>query len=82
MLEAHVACFQEVSNLPRDIRKEDRTVKFDSRYQALFKQQYEKVFGYNIYIEENISKDVKKQKLKKALKSLFHKYGDEAKQKL
>ena len=79
MLQAHVACLQEVYNLPREIIKQDRTVKFDSRYKALFNQQYEKVFGYNIYIEENISKDVKKQKLKKAFNRLFQKYGDATK---
>jgi len=71
MLAAHLTCLKEVYKLPREILKEDRTVKFDSRYKDLFNQQYEKVFGYNIYIEENLPKDVKKNRLKRALKRFF-----------
>ena len=82
MLQAHVSCLRDFYQLPREIVKEDRTVKFDSRYQDLFNQQYEKVFGYNIYIEENLPKDVNKKRLKRALKRFFKKYGEQGKENL
>ena len=43
---------KQVDNLPRQIDKKDKTVKFDEKYSGPFKknENYEKVFGYNIYI--------------------------------
>ena len=52
MLHAHLRCMKQVDNLPRQIDKKDKTVKFDEKYSGPFKknENYEKVFGYNIYI--------------------------------
>jgi hypothetical protein len=57
MLQAHLTCMKQVQNLPRQIIKKDKSVKFDKNYSGLFKKHYEDVFGYNLYLEENLSKD-------------------------
>ena len=47
MLQAHLTCVKQIQNLPRQIEKKDKTVKFDKKYGGLFKKNknYEKVFG-------------------------------------
>lgn len=50
-------------------------------YSVLFKRNYE-VFGYNLYLEENLSKDSSKNQLKRGKKKLFKKYGETSKQYL
>ena len=64
---------KQVNNLPRQIDKKDKTVKFDKKYSGLFKknQNYEKVFGYNIYLENNLGKNSSKNKIKQAEQKLF-----------
>ena len=81
MLKAHLTCIKQIGNLPREILKIDKNIKFDNYYSALFKKNY-KFFGYNLYLEENISKTASNNKIKKAEKSLFKKYGTELKQYL
>ena len=39
-------------------------------------------FGYNLYLEENISKDSSKNKIKQGKQKLFKKYGETSKQYL
>jgi hypothetical protein len=63
MLQAHLTCMKQIVKLPRDILKIDRKVKFDKNYSGLFKKNYE-VFAYNLYLEENLSKDSSKNKIK------------------
>lgn len=48
----------------------------------MFCKQYEKVFNYNLVIEENVSKDSNKNRIKRAEKSLFKRYGSKAKSDL
>ena len=81
MLQAHLTCIKQVAKLPRKILKIDRKVKFDKNYSGLFKENYE-VFGYNLYLEENLSKDSSKNKIKQGKQKLFKKYGKESKQYL
>ena len=81
MLQAHLKCIKQVAKLPRKILKIDRKVKFDKNYSGLFKENYE-VFGYNLYLEENLSKDSSKNKIKQGKQKLFKKYGKESKQYL
>ena len=53
-----INCFSKsnlASDLPRPITNKDKTVKFDKHYNQLFKKNYEKVFGYDLYFEENVS---------------------------
>ena len=47
MLQAHLTCVKQINNLPQQIEKTDKTVKFDKKYSGLFKknENYEKVFG-------------------------------------
>jgi hypothetical protein len=66
MLEAHIACGDEVSKLPRMIVKEDRKVKFGSNFFDMFRTQYQKVFGYNLVIEENVKKNGNRKRVKGA----------------
>lgn len=75
MLNAHFNCAEEFEKLPREIVKNDRTIKFDKKYSGIFKNNYQ-VFGYNLYIEENLSKDASNNKIKKAKQNLFEKYGE------
>ena len=84
MLQAHLTCMKQVNNLPRQIDKKDKTVKFDKKYSGLFKknQNYEKVFGYNIYLENNLGKNSSKNKIKQAEQKLFKKYGETSKKYL
>ena len=82
MLQAHLTCIKQVENLPRQIIKKDKSVKFDKNYSGLFKKNYEDVFGYNLYLEENLSKDSSKNKIKQGKQKLFKKYGKESKQYL
>jgi len=56
MLEAHLTCIKEFYKVPREILKEDKSVKFDKNYNGLFIKNYENVFGYNIYLEQNLLK--------------------------
>lgn len=72
MLQAHLTCIKEINNLPRQIDKKDKRVKFDKKHSGLFKknQNYEKVFGYNIYLEENLGKASSKNKNRKTDKTL------------
>ena len=74
MLQAHLTCIKEVEKLPRQIIKKDKTVKFDKNYSGLFKKNYE-VFGYNLYLEENLSKTASNNKIKQGKQKLFKKYG-------
>lgn len=61
MLEAHITCGNEISKLPRVIEKQDKTIKFGSDFFDMFRKQYEKVFGYNLVIEENVTKDANRK---------------------
>ena len=78
MLQAHLTCMKQINNLPRQIDKKDKTVKFDNKYSGLFKknENYEKVFGYNLYLEENLAKNSSKNKIKQSEQKLFKKYGE------
>jgi hypothetical protein len=38
MLKAHLTCIKQVQNLPREIDKKDKKVKFDKKYSGLFKK--------------------------------------------
>lgn len=84
MLQAHLTCMKQVNNLPRQIDKKDKRVKFDKKYSGLFKknENYEKVFGYNIYLENNLGKDSSKNKRKQGEQKLFKKYGETSKKYL
>ena len=82
ILQAHLTCMKQVKNLPRQIIKKDKSVKFDKNYSGLFFKNYENVFGYNLYLEENLSKDSSKNKRKQGKQKLFKKYGKESKQYL
>lgn len=75
ILNAHFNCAEEFEKLPREIVKNDRTIKFDKKYSGIFKNNYQ-VFGYNLYIEENLAKDASNNKIKKAKQNLFEKYGE------
>ena len=77
-----LTCIKQVENFPRQIIKKDKSVKFDKNYSGLFKKNYEDVFGYNLYLEENLSKDSSKNKIKQGKQKLFKKYGKESKQYL
>jgi hypothetical protein len=85
MLKAHLTCMKQVfNNLPREIYKKDKNVRFDEKYSGLFKrnENYEKVFGYNLYLEENIGKDSSKNKVKQGEQKLFKKYKETSKKYL
>lgn len=84
MLKAHLTCIEQVQNLPREINKKDIKVKFDKKYSGLFKKDknYEKVFGYNLYLEDNLGKDSSKNKIKQGEQRLFKKYGETSKKYL
>lgn len=84
MLRAHLTCMKQVNNLPRQIDKKDRNVKFDKRYIGIFKknENYEEVFGYNLYLEENLDKDSPKNKIKQGTQKLFKKYEETSKKYL
>lgn len=58
MLEAHITCGNEISKLPRVIEKRDKRIKFSSDFFDMFRKQYEKVFGYNLVIKENVLKNI------------------------
>ncbi len=77
MLKAHVTCNVENLKLPREIEKEDRTVKFDNKYYRLFvkDENYKTIFNYNLYLEENISKFSSNNQIKKARRQLFKRYN-------
>ena len=81
MLRAHLTCIKNIEKLPREITKKDRKVKFDKNYSGLFKEKYE-TFGYNLYLEENLSKDSSKNKIKQGKQKLFKKYGEASKNEL
>lgn len=66
MLEAHM------------IEKQDKKIKFGSDFFDMFSKQYDKVFDYNLMIEENIPKDENRNRLKRAKKRLFKNYGPKA----
>lgn len=84
MLQAHLTCVKQINNLPRQIYKKDRIVKFDKKYSGLFRrnQNYEKVFAYNLYLEENLGKASSKNKIKQGELKLFKKYGETSKKYL
>jgi len=84
MLKAHLTCIKQVQNLPREIDKKDKKVQFDKKYSGLFKknQNYEKVFGYNLYLEENLGKDSSKNKIKQGEQKLFKEYEETSKKYL
>lgn len=50
-------------------------IKFDKKYSGLFKknQNSEKVFGCNLYLEENLNKDSSKNKIKQVKQTFFKK---------
>ena len=81
MLKAHLTCAEQMSNLPREIVKNDKTVKFDKMYNGLFKKNLD-VFEYNIYLDQNIPKDASTNQMKKAKQKMFKKYEKESKQYL
>ena len=78
MLKAHLTCIKNIEKLPRQINKKDKKIKFDKKYSGLFKKNanYEKVFGYSLYLEENMGKDSSKNKIKQGEQKLFKKYGE------
>ena len=78
MLEAHITCGNEISKLPRVIEKQDKKINFGSDFFDMFRKQYEKVFGYNLLIEENVPKDANRNRIKRAEKRLFKTYGSKA----
>lgn len=78
MLEAHIACGNEISKLPRVIEKQDKKINLNSDFFDMFRKQYDKVFGYNLLIEENIPKDANPNRIKRAEKRLFKTYGSKA----
>jgi hypothetical protein len=78
MLEAHITCGNEISKLPRVIEKQDKKINFGSHFFDMFRKQYEKVFGYNLVIEENVPKDANRNRKKRAEKRLFKTYGSKA----
>ena len=79
MLQAHMTCLKELSNFSREIRKQDKTVQFDKNYIALFKKNCEDVFGYNLFLEENLPKNASNNQIKKAKKRLYKKCAEESK---
>lgn len=81
MVRAHLTCMKNVQKLPREIKKQDRKVKFSKTYSELFKEKHE-IFGYNLYLEENLSKDSSNNKIKQGKKNLFKKYGEASKNQL
>ena len=84
MLQAHLTCAKQINNLPRQIDKKDKTIKFDKKYSGLFRKNknYEKVFAYNLYLEENLGKDSSKNKIKQGESKLFKRYGETSKKYL
>ncbi len=78
MFEAHITCQYEMLKLPRVIEKQDKKIKFGSDFFDMFRNQYEKVFGYNLLIEENVEKDANRNRKKRAEKRLFKTYGSKA----
>ena len=78
MLEAHVTCSSEVSKLPRSIDKTDKRVKIDGNFYKLFIKKHQRVFGYNLAIEEGVSKNDNKGRVKRAERRLFKNYGAQA----
>ena len=84
MLQAHLTYIKQINNLPRQTDKKDKTIEFDGRYRSLFtkNENYGKVFGYNLDLEENLGKDSSKNKLKQCQKKLFLKCGETAKKYL
>jgi hypothetical protein len=77
-LKAHITYGNEISKLPRVTEKQDKKIKFGSDFFNMFSQQYEKVFGYNLVIEENVQKDANRNRIKRAEKRLFKTYGAKA----
>ena len=72
---------KQVENLPREIINKDKTVKFNKKFRDLFKKDnnYE-IFGYNLYLEENIPKTATNQKIREAKENLFRKYAEESRE--
>jgi len=81
MVKAHATCSEDVNALPRSITNKDNDVKFDKKYSALFRKNknYETVFGYNICLEQNLSKNSSKTKIKRDKQKLFKKYVEASK---
>lgn len=77
MVNAHLTCMEQID-------KKDKSIKFDKKYNGLFKKNknYEKVFGYNLFLEENLGLDSSKNKIKKGEQRLFKKYGETSKKYL
>jgi len=69
VLKAHLTCMKLIENLPWEINKKNKNGKFDKKYSGIFKKNanYEKVFGYNLYLEENLGKNLSKNKIKQAI---------------
>ena len=57
MLEAHIACSNDYSKFPRILTPKDRKVRFGSTFFDMFRKRYDSVFGSNLLIEENVSKE-------------------------
>lgn len=81
MLKAYLTCVKELYQFPRKIIKKEKNVKFDKKYCGLFEKIYE-VFGYNLYLEQNISKAASAKKIKQAKQNLFKNYGEKSKEYL
>ena len=76
MLKAYLTCSKQIGNLSRQINKKDKSIKFDKKYNGLFKKDknYEKVFSYNLYLERNLGKTSSKNKIKQGESKLFKRY--------
>ena len=74
ILEAHIVCIDDISKLPRATEGQDREVIFDSDFYYMLNKQYQKVFGYDITVEENIPKTANKNRIKCAIRQLYNKY--------
>ena len=50
MLQAHLTYVKQINNLPRQIEKKDKTIKFDKKYIDFFRKNknYERGFAYNL----------------------------------
>jgi len=73
LFQAHLTCNSEQNKLPRKITKQDKTVKFKKNFRKIFNENYE-VFGYNLYLEEDLSKNASKKEVIKAKDNLWKKY--------
>lgn len=81
MLEAHVACADFMSALPRFINDSDETIFIDDvNYKLLLQKRYKRAFGYDVFKLENIDPaTATKSAIKRAERRLAEKYADQSK---